>query len=47
MPFALLQTPSGSGFGWILPVLIFLGVLALVLAPTFIEMRKHHPAGLR
>ncbi|HET8901741.1 MAG TPA: peptide MFS transporter [Holophagaceae bacterium] len=47
MNFALLQTPSGSGFGWILPALIFFGVLGLVLAPTFIEMRKHHPAGLR
>lgn len=47
MSFALLQTPAGSGLGWIIPVLIFFGVLALVLAPTFIEMRKHHPAGLR
>ncbi len=47
MSLALLQTPTGSGFGWIVPVLIFVAVLAATLAPTFIEMRKHHPAGLR
>ena len=47
MPYALLQAAPASSFGWIIPVLIFMGVLGLVLAPTFIEMRKHHPAGLR
>ena len=47
MPLALLQTASASGYGWILPVLLFVAVLAATLAPTFIEMRKHHPAGLR
>ena len=47
MPLALLQTASGSGYGWLLGVVILFGVLALVLAPTFIEMKKHHPEGLR
>lgn len=47
MNLALLQSSAGSGFGWILWALLLFGILALVLAPTFIEMRKHHPAGLQ
>ena len=47
MSFALLQAPSSGGLGWIVPVLLFVGVLGATLAPSFIEMRKNHPAGLR
>ncbi|HEU4951926.1 MAG TPA: peptide MFS transporter [Holophagaceae bacterium] len=47
MLFALLQTPTGSGFGWVVPVLTFIAVLSAVLAPTFLEMRRNHPKGLR
>ena len=47
MSFALLQTIPASNFGWIVPVLIFVVVTGLVLAPSFIEMRRNHPSGLR
>lgn len=47
MLFALLQTPTGPGFGWVVPVLTFVAILSAVLAPTFLEMRRNHPKGLR
>ncbi len=47
MSFALLQTNNGSAFGGIISAAALIASLVLVLAPSFLEMRRHHPKGLR
>lgn len=47
MSFALLQSSDASIFGGVLSGLALVASLVVVLMPSFLEMRRNHPAGLR